>query len=413
MRTEHLDKLEVSRVLHALLNFGRNQTESCDCDSPGDVIRTLLERDAYLELVLKGSFLALLVMILIFLALFLGARVRPAPPYYWRSRRNWLLNPFSDSYCMEVDVTHKLREPVQRLLDLTTKPECMGVGRDGAWATHKGFRVVRVTRIENGSMWSRFARLKRSMPRTEKQLLLMDKHWREQTETVLAMLEGVHTEREAERSVKHFLASLHLDTSKNERLLFHGSPGAGARSPSGDILFLSDDTSPAFAIRNAGFDGRLGAASGMYGSGTYFADMASKADQYAGRYNSPGTEGGSVGEQAQLFLSRVALGCPYLASQSLEQLRRPPCIEGHFDLNLLWNENVKLGTPWQQKGLPLRICQHCRFDSVIGGLKVDGRTRLYREYVVYDQVCYPEFCVYYERTDVRGRRHSEWPQTQA
>jgi len=399
-------------TLHAFWNLQRNQSDSCDCDSPADVIRFHLEQEAYLELVLKASLLVLLVMACGFVALFLGARIRPAPPYYWRSRHSWLMNPFSDSYCMEVDVTHKLREPVQRLLDLTTKPECMGVGRDGTWATHKGFRVVKVIRIENGAMWSRFARLKRSMPRVEKQLLLMPTQWRQQTESVLAMIGGVHTEREADRSVKHFLGSLFLDASKNERLLFHGSPGAGARGASGDILFDSEETSPASAIRNAGFDGRLGNANGMYGSGTYFADMASKADQYAGRYNAPGTEGGSIGEKAQMFLSRVALGCPYQASQSLEHLRRPPCIEGHFDLNLLWNENVKLGTPWQQKGLPHRICQHCRFDSVIGGLRVDGRTKFYREYVVYDQVCYPEYCVYYERTDCKGRRHSQWPQVQ-
>merc|ERR1711957_1002526 len=132
--------------------------------------------------------------------------------------------------------------------------------------------------------------------------------------------------------------------------MFHGCPGAGARDKQGAAQFQTESESPVHCVKRQGLDDRLGCVTGMYASGAYFADMASKADQYAGRYNAPPE--GSVGEQATMFLVRVVLGCPYLTNQSLEQLRRPPCIEGHFDLNLSWNERVQIGLPWREKGVP-------------------------------------------------------------
>mmetsp|Transcript_79368 Transcript_79368/g.179083 ORF Transcript_79368/g.179083 Transcript_79368/m.179083 type:complete len:275 (+) Transcript_79368:3-827(+) len=272
----------------------------------------------------------------------------------------------------------------------------MGVGRDGNWATHKRFRVLRITRIEHGTLWSRFARVRGCVPRIDKLLKGMPDHFRKHTMHALDMIESVHEEREQDPAVRAFIQKLGLDASRNERLLFHGSPARGARNAAGEVMFPTDDCSPAYAVKHSGFDDRLGSAKGMYGAGTYFADMASKADQYAGRYNPPNSSG-TLGEQATMFLSRVVLGCPYLTNQSLEQLRRPPCIEGHFDLNLHWTEEAMIGRPWPQKGLPLRICDHPRFDSVMGDFFVDGMKRLYREYVVYDLQCYPEFCVIYER----------------
>ncbi|CAL1168131.1 unnamed protein product [Cladocopium goreaui] len=46
--------------------------------------------------------------------------------------------------------------------------------------------------------------------------------------------------------------------------------------------------------------------------------------------------------------------------------------------------------------VPCCICSHPRFDSVMAGLNIDLRER-YREFVVYDKQCYPEFMVTYER----------------
>lgn len=170
------------------------------------------------------------------------------------------------------------------------------------------------------------------------------------------------------------------------------------------MIFPDPDKTPVYAIKHSGFDDRLSSVKGMYGSGVYFAQKACKADQYAGQYHWPPPPGSpqsgysSIGERATVFLSRVTLGCPYKTDLSLEQLRRPPCIEGHFDLNLLWNEDLRPGsTPWRMKGVPCCICSHPRFDSVMAGLNIDLRERLYREFVVYDKQCYPEFMVTYER----------------
>ena len=40
-------------------------------------------------------------------------------------------------------------------MDMTTQH--LGEGMDGKWATHKGFRVERVLRIEHGKLWNRYA----------------------------------------------------------------------------------------------------------------------------------------------------------------------------------------------------------------------------------------------------------------
>ncbi|CAE7419595.1 ANKRD17 [Symbiodinium pilosum] len=66
--------------------------------------------------------------------------------------------------------------------------------------------------------------------------------------------------------------------------------------------------------------------------------------------------------------------------------------------------------------VPLCICSHERFDSVMGDFAIDGQIKFtepyvhimqglghavfverYREFVVYEKQCYPEFCVIYER----------------
>merc|ERR1719215_2269175 len=98
-----------------------------------------------------------------------------------------------------------------------------------------------------------------------------------------------------------------------------------------------------------------------------------------------------------MFLSRVMMGTPFLSKQSLEQLRRPPCTQGTFDLNLK-NMKVSIGKPWLEKeGIKFQISDHPRFDSVISDLTVDGMTKLYREFVIYDKQAYPEFCITYRR----------------
>lgn len=370
-----------------------------ECDSAVDLLKSMVDADRHFEIVL-GAVLFIAVLGALGSSCFLiGGKVKPRPPGYWTSR-SW--NPFHDDFRAEVDVTMELRDTVQQLFDMTTRKEAMGIGRDGSWATHKSFRVLQVTRVENGKLWTDYVRFRRNISRTQATMRRMEKEGApcraelKRTQEALQAIDSVHEHRNGAASVKDFIKSLYLDTERNERLMFHGSPGVGARHPAtGQVLFPTQETSPVYAIKSAGFDDRLGSVKGMYGSGTYFADMASKADQYAGQYNQPGY--GSIGERATIFLSRVTLGCPYKTNQSLEQLRRPPCVQGHFDLNLFWNDEVHIGRPWREKGVPLCICSHERFDSVMGDFGIDGQMKQYREFVVYEKQCYPEFCVIYER----------------
>lgn len=328
-----------------------------------------------------------------------GRKLPPMPPKYWEVGRQ---RPWSDNYYYEADVTSEIGDAVQELFDLSTDARRMGRGRDGAWATHRAFRVVRVTRIENGRLWSRYKNLRKSMETVRDILHQMEEDLCARSTSALEEIEQKFLQYQQSPTVNKFISSLGLDISRNERLLFHGAPGPGARDDKGNVLYTSGDVSPLEAIKYQGFDDRLGSVQGMYGSGTYFADMASKADQYAGRYNAPDHPGGSVGERASMFLSRVVVGCPYYTAHSLVHLRRPPSIKGHFDLNLLWNDwnddkAAQFGKPWREKGLKFKLCDEPRFHSVMQGHEVDGQVKLFREFVVYQKSCYPEFCVEYER----------------
>lgn len=369
--------------------------DACNCTDNDTLKRCLVDAASYQSGIfwLQIGIAVLFLCATIMSAFLAGAKVKPRPPRYWKMRPK---NPFHDSYAAEIDVTEELRDPIQRLLEFSTKRESMGMGRDGHWATHKGFRVRKVTRIENGKLWSQYARARIAVEPLEKKLQRLEPQWRVYGENTLKVTGDVHDKRVKDGVINNFVRSLSLDSRRNERLLFHGCPGASARDAvTGEVLYPSEECSPLHAIKNAGFDERLGNLKGMFGSGTYFADMSSKADQYAGRYGPP--HAGSVGEVATMFIARVTLGLPYLTKQSLEQLRRPPCIQGHFDLNLFWNENVQFGKPWKEKGVPFQICEHPRFDSVIGDFSIDELPKQYREFVVYARQSYPEFCVTYER----------------
>merc|ERR1719433_770088 len=149
---------------------------------------------------------------------------------------------------------------------------------------------------------------------------------KEDSARALGIIEKNSEKMRSKDVARSFVDSLQLKRRKfNETLLFHACPDAGARDPeTGELRFNCGNMSPLEVVKKTGLDDRVGSASGMLGSGTYFADMASKADQYAGKYGAP--EDTTVGETASMFLSRVALGCPYLTQTSLEQMRRPPSL---------------------------------------------------------------------------------------
>jgi hypothetical protein len=114
-------------------------------------------------------------------------------------------------------------------------------------------------------------------------------------------------------------------------------------------------------IKKQGFETRLEAVSGrMLGDGVYFAENASKSDQYA-----VPTPGRGWDRSFYLFVARVCLGAAYTTETAKKNLKRPP-------------EAFPGGA---------------LFDSVLYAKR--GK---HREFVVYDRAaCYPEFLIEYRR----------------
>ncbi|CAK0906339.1 unnamed protein product, partial [Prorocentrum cordatum] len=350
-----------------------------------------------------------------------GMRRKPTPPKYWNLHplssqlapcgtlthwwRRWRYR-FRDKYHWKVDVTDECGAHVQALFDCRSDADRMGKGNDGKWVKHNKFVVEKVWRIENGKLSAAYARARASIHSVERQPpAVTDAGVGRKRPRPLRVLLGLEAFSEGLRLAAQFERSLDLQTFKNEVLLFHGCPGKGARDPigrRGTRLWLApEEPSPVDAVCKQGFDDRLGKLEGMLGSGTYFADMVSKADCYSGKYNPLDVDETDYTHpdysHATMFLARVTLGTPYVAEQPLEGLRRPPCYEGHFDTNVMSIEVKHAGSkPWTEKGLQIKLCDHGRFDSVITDRRL-GSGRLWNEYVIYGKQAYPEFQVQYRR----------------
>ena len=235
-----------------------------------------------------------------------------------------------------VDVTDEMKGVVQQMVDKSVVPSCIGAGRDIPTGTppYSRLSVVRVQRIESPALYRRYIaacdaiRVKRgtlppaSLPASE--------------------VDGWYGED------RRYVEQAEV----GEKWLFHGTS--------------ADSVSK---IVRDGFDMRL--SGGLFGFGSYFAENADKADQYARS---------STGE-FPLFLCRVALGGCVATAERRDGVRRPPCIEGHYDG----------GTR----------CDHIRADSIVALCqRKDGRgcVASHREYVVYDlHQAYPQFLLTYRR----------------
>jgi len=98
--------------------------------------------------------------------------------------------------------------------------------------------------------------------------------------------------------LQRYLPHIALDRSANEALLLHGTPSSNVQH-----------------ILRQGFDDRL-AGRDLYGAGLYLTSDFCKAAQYT-------TEGCCV------FLARVVLGHPYMATGPMKTHKRPPIAEPH------------------------------------------------------------------------------------
>jgi serine/threonine protein kinase len=246
---------------------------------------------------------------------------RPAHWQYQEHAGSWLVRESA-----EVEAT------VEKLLNDTARPDTHGTGRD----SHKGrftrFKVKSVQRVENSEVWSAYASRRRALA----DALAGEGYMLPEQARALSRA-GFQTPYEGGA----------LEGAAGEVFLFHG-------------------TGRPESIASSGFDVRYayaGAGAGaMFGRGVYFAESASKSDQYVSQ---------SAGGKLTMVLARVCLGRCKVVDCSRNKAPFLPEVEGR-----------------STAAVPLY------YDSILA--EVPG-TR-FREIVVgKDSSSYPELIVEYER----------------
>eukprot|EP00163_Fabomonas_tropica_P018239 TRINITY_DN324_c0_g2_i1.p1 TRINITY_DN324_c0_g2~~TRINITY_DN324_c0_g2_i1.p1 ORF type:complete len:1450 (-),score=273.54 TRINITY_DN324_c0_g2_i1:587-4936(-) len=269
-----------------------------------------------------------------------------APPAYWTGHAgdgNMTSTCASPDQVVDVTATHL--DAVQHLLYQTSKSEYIGRGRDNMDLKHTHLECVSVKLVVNHDLWLTFAARASTLSRTYAK--------RQLPRVNLATSELVLTTDDSTDSATPCIwpVPLELDNSINESMVFHGTSSSGLQ-----------------AIPTTGFDERV-SSTGMFGYGIYFAENASKADEYS----VPDEDG-----LCHMFLCRALVGLPYTALESQPFLRRPPCLAGHT-----------------------YGCPHPRFNSLLAETNAtfpDAVLQKYRELVVYDRnAVYPEYIISYYR----------------
>lgn len=250
-------------------------------------------------------------------------------PIYWRVRDLDQAAP-----TRKIDVTAELKPSFEWLMQRTAKPQHHGLGRDQGGVKFGKFSVVKVERVENHELWMRYV---------------------QQRTIVAGKMPRGKIPAPSVATSSFFLPSgaSSRNWQSNEHFLFHGT-----------------DSNKVAALVNRGFDDRVGGLHGLFGTGCYFAENASKADQYvphAGKH--------------YMLLCRVVIGRPYVTAvfhqSPANPLRRPPCIHGHKDPD---------------------VCDHDRLDSLMYTGDSKSTNQDFREFVVYDRnLCYPEYLIEYKR----------------
>jgi hypothetical protein len=147
-----------------------------------------------------------------------------------------------------------------------------------------------------------------------------------------------------------------LDATLNEFLLYHGTTNEAVDK-----------------ICAEGFDPlvRREASRPIFGSGTYFASAASKADKYTS--SSRAAEARGLPGLRRQIVTRVCLGHAYLTRRSMRDQVHPPLYADAAGTRM--------------------------YDSVLGLTRAEGGTLDFREYVVYDRDrCLPAAVITYMHT---------------
>jgi hypothetical protein len=182
-------------------------------------------------------------------------------PAYWRYLKHGGFSLF--------DENEHVCAAVETLMNETAQPDTHGVGRDSHKQRFSRFKVVSVQRVENPQAWTAYAGSRRA--------LAEDLSREGYVPPAMPPLETA--------SFCYPLQYNTLEQDAGEVFLFHGTPKATS-------------------ISRAGFDVRYamaGSGAGdLFGKGVYFAESASKADQYV-----PVAEPGAP---QTMVLARVTLG---------------------------------------------------------------------------------------------------------
>jgi serine/threonine protein kinase len=198
-------------------------------------------------------------------------------PWYW--------HPYVGNGAQRIDVTADMKGRIEWLMNKTAQPSTHGTGRDDVGGKFTDFKVVKVIRIQNPTVWRKYSNtrslIRAATPPAGKPPMVTEVNFR------------------PHKDMRDRLES----TSKGEHFFFHGTKD--------EIKDL---------VIDQGFDNRLGG--GMLGQGTYLAESASKSNQYV----PPTTK---TGKPQWMFLARGLLGIPHNTPQPMQQAVRPPCTHGH------------------------------------------------------------------------------------
>ncbi|BFY99969.1 hypothetical protein BsWGS_03009 [Bradybaena similaris] len=233
------------------------------------------------------------------------------------------------------DVSYSTYKRIETIIQSTFDPCNVGRGRDAEDLDHCEISVTDIQRVKNRTIFRTYCDFRDDL----REKIYNRSDFEEITDYPVKIWQFKKGKR-------------HLDL--NEIYLFHGT---------------SEDA--AYNIINEGFDTDTTDPNSMFGSGLYFAEEVTKADQYTDdrrdRY--------PHGTELTLLLCRVLMGNAYFCNKyDAKKWNKPPCM-------LCNRKRCRHG--WEN-----------RYDSVLGS----GKNMLFREFVVYDErQCFPEFLIKYER----------------
>ena len=168
--------------------------------------------------------------------------------------KNWkVVNKLEEDTVTTVEVDKDLADAITKLVQQSWDKDLVGVGADAKNLKHKAIEVKKVVQIESTSLYIEYEQQRKDFCK------------RAATKT-FPKVTCDPGEKEIQTSV-HGIPVLddQLIPEINEHFLFHGAK----------VEFVD-------AILKQGIDYRL-AGAGLFGSGAYFCERTTKADQYTGK----------------------------------------------------------------------------------------------------------------------------------